>query len=108
MRASNGESRMRPAAAAVTSMKRFRKPENPRRDLCGLALAAASFRFFFDPLGDEFPKSDLEVFTRKYLHLTPNLIHRPRHRFQSADRTDDVIHVLLREKNPIDPILSCL
>src|SRR6266850_2288471 len=107
MSTSNGENRISAATEPVTSMKRLRKPEKPRTDLCWLELVGARFRFPFDPLIDELPNFCLEDFTRKCLHLTSDLLYGPRHRFKSADCTDDLIHMLLREKNPIDPILNC-
>src|SRR6266436_386165 len=107
MNTSNGENRISPAIEPVTSMKRLRKPERPSMDLCGLELVSASFRFPCDPFIDEFPNFCLEGFTRKCLHLMSNLFYGPRHRFKSTDRTDDVVRLLLREKNSINPILNC-
>src|SRR3989442_3646873 len=100
MSTSNGENRISAAIDPVTSMKRLRKPEKPRTDLCRLGLACSRFRFPSEPLIDELPNFCLEGFTRKCLHLTSTLLYLPRHRFKSADRTDDLVPMLLLQNNP--------
>src|SRR6266704_5498129 len=104
---STGERTIAAAPATVTSIRRLRNPQKPRTDLCVLNFGATGGGLLSGPLADKAPNSGLEVFTRKSLHLTANLVYRPHHRFKSTDRTGDVINALFREKNPIDPILNC-
>ena len=62
--------------------------------------------FLFDPSCDEFPNSGLEGFTRKSFNPISNLLCRPFHCFKSADCANEVIRVLIREKNSIDSITN--
>src|SRR5438128_6562711 len=104
---STGERTIAAAPTTVTSIRRLRNPQKPRTDLCVPNFGDTGGGVLSGPLADKAPNSGLEVFTRKFLHLTANLFDRPRHRFKSTDRIGDVIHVPFREKNPVDPILNC-
>src|SRR5438094_10095369 len=103
---STGERPIAAVTATVASSKRLTNPQKPRADLCGLNFRDTGGGVLSGPLADKAPNSGLEVFTRKFLHLTANLFDRPRHRFKSTDRIGDVIHVPFRETNPVDPILN--
>src|SRR5262245_58640961 len=104
--ARTGERRTTAAAATVASIRRLTDPEKPRTDLCGLNFGNTGGRAPGCPLVDDVSNFGLEVFTRKFLHLMPDLLHRPRQRFRSADRPHDIVHTLLPEKDPIDAILN--
>src|SRR5437870_11264777 len=88
-----GANKTRAAAEPITSIDLFKKPGNPETDLCRVNCCEDGFGFVFDPFLDEFPNLGLEGFTRKCLHLTADLLLRPDHRFKTADRTHNVIHV---------------
>src|SRR5580765_2917020 len=102
MMAHTGASRIRAADDKTTSIDRFRKPDAPEIDLCGLELRSADSSSH--SIGDELSNLRFEVFTREDLHLLAYLLDRPRHRLQSEDGAHDVICVLFRKQKSVYPI----
>ena len=91
----------------MQSIARLRNPETPETDLCGLEFSSATLpAVAFQTIHDEFPNSTLERFTRKCLHMLPDLFDRPRHRICPPDGPRDIVGVLFGEQNSIPAILN--